>query len=160
MRLTSSPLKATFGLGALVLLAITLGCDIKASCEISDSSVKVLLARVGLYHAAFQRQAYGDAYEMLASQWRKGGTDRQEWIDHVSRMGRTVRVVRWSIVSVETMGNRARVSVVVQAETPDGTQPDAAEVQFWECEHGEWYFIPIQLPDWNRAIAIPQRLPS
>jgi hypothetical protein len=44
--------------------------------------------------------------------------------------------------------------------TNDTAKPESvAEVQFWQFEDGDWFYMPIQLSDWNDAEAVSIPLP-
>lgn len=144
----------------LLLCASTIHCANGSSRASHGGSVDRLLERVDRYQSLLVQEEHEETYEMVAQKWRKGGSDKQEWVAYASRMGRGVKIRGWSIVSISTIGDRAKVAVSLQVETPDTAGLDSVtEVGFWQFENGDWFYIPIQLSDWNDtdATAIPLR---
>lgn len=151
---------ATLSMIVVPLCAAMVHCASNNSTGSHGESVDRLLERVDRYYSLFAQEQYARAYEMVAHKWREGGNDKREWAAYCSRMGRGVKISGWAVVSISTIGDRAKVSVSIQAETPDTAGPESGiEVGYWQFENDDWFYIPIQLSDWNdaEATAMPVR---
>ncbi len=111
-------------------------------------SVSRLVERVNAYFNTFQTRQYGDAYEMLASEWRKGKDDRKEWIRNTKKMGKSINILGWKIGRIGLSGNIAKVRVEMTSKS-GSDQSTEQEDHYWKWENRDWYYIPVKDHRWS-----------
>lgn len=123
-----------------------------------------LLSRMDRYYGLLRGGNYGSAYRMLAATYRGSRKDKQEWVNYARDMAKSVTVVDWRLLSGSVLGDTARLRM--EHHLKSQIQPSqwqvtvASEDEFWVCENGDWYYIPIKLVSWDESKASPLPLPN
>lgn len=146
-----------FGLGILGSLAGPPAIEAPSQPE----SVQRLVERIDKYYALLRERDHAGTYEMVGSQWRKGGHDRKDWVRYGRRAASSIRFLSGEVKQVRIDGKRAKVHMAIRGKTREGLlrweEAVEEEDEFWILEVGDWYFIPFKPSDWDdtRALEVP-----
>lgn len=154
------PLVALSILGSIALSGVVV-----RSCPTVDADkIALLVQRIDAYKTLFKGREYDRAYEMLNKWWTQDPEDRKEWNRATRKMDNGIRIMDWMVKEIRVAGDRAKVLIRLSGQTREGLfrWKDFTEEQtdFWAFEKGNWYYIPLQIRDWDDSQAVEVPVPK
>lgn len=135
-----------------------------SSSTVDADKIELLVQRIDAYRTLFKEREYDRAYEMLNKWWTEKPEDRKEWNRATRKMDNGIRITDWRVKEIRVAGGRAKVLMRISGQTREGLfrWKDFTEQQtdFWAFEKGNWYFIPLQIRNWDDSQALEVPVPK
>jgi hypothetical protein len=116
-----------------------------------------LSSRIDLYMRAIRARDYDSAIAMWREADRRSPAEVRSNIGFMRKLGRSVRVSEWKVLSLEFDALNARATMSISGESRQRAfhwerHTDVSR-DFWVCENSDWYFVAAGDATWDSGRA-------
>lgn len=123
-----------------------------------DDKIALLIQRIDSYYRLAEEGDHTGAYEMLDAQDREGEKDKKEWVRASKKMFKGIRDIGWKVRRIWIDGDRVKVEMEIRLIFRRGEVSDVT-MDYWLFEADNWYYIPVNLDDWDDDVAVEVPVP-